>query len=64
MASAATATPEQRYPLWYYVLHIHTHTQQQLSDAAVLLTRMGQSPGNVEFLDYADAARARAAGRT
>ena len=64
MASAATATPEERYPLWYYVLHIHTHTQQQLSDAAVLLTRMGQSPGNVEFLDYADAARARAAGRT
>ena len=64
MASAATATPKERYPLWYYVLHIHTHTQQQLSDAAVLLTRMGQSPGNVEFLDYADAARARAAGRT
>jgi hypothetical protein len=33
---------------------MHTHTQQQLSDAAVLLTRMRHSPGNIDFLDYAD----------
>jgi len=46
--------PKERFPLWYYVLHIYTHTQQQLSDAAVLLTRMRQSPGNIDFLDYAD----------
>ena len=45
---------KERFPLWYYVMHIHTHTQQQLSDAAVLLTRMRQSPGNVDFLDFAD----------
>jgi uncharacterized damage-inducible protein DinB len=48
------SAPKDRFPLWYYVLHIHTHTQQQLSDAAVLLTRMRQSPGNIDFLDYAD----------
>ena len=36
------------------MLHIHSHTQQQLGDAAVLLTRMRQSPGNIEFLEYAD----------
>ncbi len=48
------STPRERFPLWYYVLHIHAHTQQQLSDAAVLLTRMRQSPGNIDFLDYAD----------
>jgi uncharacterized damage-inducible protein DinB len=48
------SAPKERFPLWYYVLHIHTHTQQQLSDAAVLLTRMRQSPGNIDFLDYAD----------
>jgi uncharacterized damage-inducible protein DinB len=46
--------PKERFPLWYYLLHIHAHTQQQLSDAAVLLTRMRQSPGNIDFLDYAD----------
>jgi uncharacterized damage-inducible protein DinB len=52
--SAIVPTPKERYPLWYYVLHIHTHSHQQLSDAAVLLTRMRQSPGDIEFLDYAD----------
>jgi len=52
--SDVMSTPKERYPLWYYVLHIHTHTQQQLGDAAVLLTRMRQSPGNIEFLEYAD----------
>ena len=48
------SAPKERFPLWYYMLHIHAHTQQQLSDAAVLLTRMRQSPGNIGFLDYAD----------
>ena len=42
------------YPLWYYLLHVHTHTLQQLADAATLLTRMLHSPGNLEFLEYAD----------
>lgn len=46
--------PKERFPLWYYLLHIHAHTQQQLSDAAILLTRMRQSPGNIDFLDFAD----------
>ena len=41
-------------PLWCYLVHIVTHSQQQRSDAAILLTRAGHSPGNVEFLDYAD----------
>jgi uncharacterized damage-inducible protein DinB len=52
--SEVMSTPKERYPLWYYVLHIHSHTQQQLGDAAVLLTRMRRSPGNIEFLEYAD----------
>jgi uncharacterized damage-inducible protein DinB len=54
LAATADTAPTERYPLWYYVLHIQTHTYQQLSDAAVLLTRMRQSPGNIEFLEYAD----------
>ena len=52
--SDVMSTPKERYPLWYYVLHVQTHTTQQLGDAAVLLTRMRHSPGNMEFLDYAD----------
>jgi uncharacterized damage-inducible protein DinB len=50
----ATDVAHPQYPLWFYLLHIHTHTQQQLSDAAVLLTRMRQSPGDLDFLNYAD----------
>ena len=42
------------FPLWYFLVHIITHSQQQRSDAAILLTRAGHSPGNIEFLDYAD----------
>ena len=57
--STTMATPKERFPLWYYVLHINTHTHQQLSDAAVLLTRMRQSPGNIDFLDYADHVHSR-----
>ena len=50
---------ETAFPLWYFLVHIVTHSQQQRSDAAIHLTRAGQSPGNIEFLDYADAARSQ-----
>jgi uncharacterized damage-inducible protein DinB len=48
-----------RFPLWYFLMHIVVHSQQQRSDAAVLLTRLGHSPGDVEFLNYADSTRAK-----
>jgi uncharacterized damage-inducible protein DinB len=57
---AGSVASGERYPLWYYVLHVHTHSHQQLADAAVLLTRMRQSPGNLEFLDFADHLHGRA----
>ena len=47
------------FPLWNYLVHIVTHSQQQRSDAAILLTRAGHSPGNIEFLDYADTTAAK-----
>jgi uncharacterized damage-inducible protein DinB len=40
------------HPLWFHVQHIYTHALQQFSDAAVLLTRAGHSPGEIDFLDY------------
>jgi uncharacterized damage-inducible protein DinB len=49
---------DDRYPLWYYVLHLIMHGMQQRSEAAVLLTHFGESPGDLDFLDYADTARA------
>lgn len=46
-------------PLWSYLVHIVTHSQQQRSDAAILLTRAGHSPGDIEFRDYADTVAAK-----
>ncbi len=43
------------YPLWQYLMHLVVHDGQGRSDAAVLLTLAGESPGNFEFLDYVDA---------
>jgi uncharacterized damage-inducible protein DinB len=41
-------------PLWYFVMHLVSHAIQQLSEAAVLLTRAGASPGDLGFLEFAN----------
>jgi len=45
---------EPGFPLWFYLVHVQTHALQQFSDAATLLARAGQSPGELDFLWYAD----------
>ena len=46
-------------PLWYFLLHMVTHSHQHRAEAAQLLTQLGLSPGDIDFLDYADEARDR-----
>jgi hypothetical protein len=41
------------FPLWYHLQHLLTHGMQQLSDAATLLTAEGRSPGELDFLAFA-----------
>ena len=35
--------------LWHYLFHIVNHGMQHRSEAAELLTRYGQSPGDIDF---------------
>jgi uncharacterized damage-inducible protein DinB len=58
------ATPvrdEDRQPLWHYVMHLYSHGLQQFSEASVLLTRTGHSPGDIGFLEFARATGLREA---
>jgi uncharacterized damage-inducible protein DinB len=43
---------EDRLPLWHFVMHLVSHGIQQFSEAAVLLTRAGHSPGDIGFLEF------------
>ncbi|HEV8671005.1 MAG TPA: DinB family protein [Candidatus Limnocylindria bacterium] len=58
LARSAELDPKEHYPLWYYVVHLVTHSQQHRAESAQLLTQLGHSPGDLDFLDYADWARA------
>ncbi len=42
------------YPLWQQILHQVNHATQHRSEAALLLTRLGYSPGWLDFLFYVD----------
>ena len=53
-ARPAGGRPGDRRTLRQYLLHIVTHAFQQQADAATLLTLAGQSPGNIEYLDFVD----------
>jgi len=44
-----------RFPLWYYLIHIATHSDQQRRDAQLIVRHLGFEPPELEFLDYADA---------
>jgi uncharacterized damage-inducible protein DinB len=52
----ATPAPDKglTLPLWYFVMHLVSHAIQQLSEAAVVLTRAGASPGDLGFLEFAN----------
>jgi uncharacterized damage-inducible protein DinB len=42
------------HPMWFHLVHIYSHGINQLSDAAILLSMAGQSPGDLSFLDLVD----------
>jgi uncharacterized damage-inducible protein DinB len=42
------------HPFWFHLQHIYSHAIQQFTDAAVLLTAAGRSPGELDFLDFVE----------
>jgi uncharacterized damage-inducible protein DinB len=48
----APAGDENVLPLWQSLVYVVTHGIQQFSEAAVLLTRLGHSPGEIGFLEF------------
>jgi uncharacterized damage-inducible protein DinB len=40
------------HPLWFHLQHLYTHAMQQFSDAAVLVSLAGRSPGEIGFLEF------------
>ncbi|MDP9271207.1 MAG: hypothetical protein M3P14_09610 [Chloroflexota bacterium] len=54
LAAVADLGNADRFPLWYYLVHIVTHSEQQRRDAAIILVNLGHTPPELEFLYYAD----------
>jgi uncharacterized damage-inducible protein DinB len=44
--------PEQRLPLWQMMLQVANHATQHRSEVAAMLTELGHSPGNLDFLFF------------
>ena len=51
------------YPLWQQLLHQVNHATQHRSEAALLLTRLGYSPGWLDLLVYVDEQGGESVGR-
>ena len=54
MAAMADLGGRDVFPLWFFLVHVVTHSAEQRRDAALLLRLAGHPPPDLEFLYYAD----------
>ena len=50
------------YPLWQQMIHQVNHATQHRSEAAMMLTKLGRSPGLLDLLYFVDVEAAAARG--
>jgi uncharacterized damage-inducible protein DinB len=53
---------DEGVPVWQMILHVINHGTQHRSEAAVILTEHGRSPGDLDMWDFSEAQAASAAG--
>lgn len=51
-AYTTTGGSPQHAPLWQVLLHLLFHGTQHMAEAAAILTALGRSPGNIDFIYY------------
>ena len=54
LEGSCRAEKRTSHPLWYHLQHLYTHGLQQFANAAVLLSRAGHSPGEIDFLEFVE----------
>jgi uncharacterized damage-inducible protein DinB len=54
LVATCRAEPDATHPFWFHLQHLYTHGMQQLSDAASILSTVGRSPGELDFLEFVE----------
>ena len=52
LTDEAVGGPFDEVILWHTLVHVVNHGTQHRSEAAVLLTNMGRSPGDLDLIDF------------
>lgn len=46
--------PRDRFPMWFFLVHVVTHGTEQRRDGSIILKNMGHQTPELEFLWFAD----------